>query len=74
MSCGRARIIGGATLTAGAEAMCYPLLFRRRRLTWGATPEEVARALPGDELLPAAGIVLAHPVVACALVAAAARA
>jgi hypothetical protein len=35
MSCGRARIIGGATLTAGAEAMCYPLLFRRRCLTWG---------------------------------------
>ncbi len=27
-------------------------LYRRWHLTWGATPSEVAAALPGDELLP----------------------
>jgi hypothetical protein len=29
-------------------------LFRRRHLRWGATPAEVAQALPGDDLLPRA--------------------
>jgi hypothetical protein len=29
-------------------------LFRRRHLRWGATPAEVAQALPGDGLLPRA--------------------
>ena len=51
MSGTRARIIGGAVLATGIAAVSYPLLFRRRCLTWGATPEEVARELPGDELL-----------------------
>ncbi|MBO3752995.1 hypothetical protein J5X84_43710 [Streptosporangiaceae bacterium NEAU-GS5] len=42
-----------ATLTAGtAAAIAYPLFLRRRCLTWGATPEEAARALPGDDLRP----------------------
>ncbi len=27
-------------------------LFRRRQLRWGATPAEVAQALPGDDLVP----------------------
>ena len=35
----------------------YPLFLRRRCLTWGARPDEVSRKLPGDELLPRAGIV-----------------
>jgi hypothetical protein len=30
----------------------YPALFRARCLTWGATPEEVGRQRPGDDLLP----------------------
>jgi hypothetical protein len=29
-------------------------LLRRRHRTWGATPEEVAAAMPGDDLLPRA--------------------
>jgi len=44
-----------AALSAGLVA--YPVFFRRRCLTWGARPDEVARKLPGDELLPGAGIV-----------------
>jgi hypothetical protein len=46
-----ARIIGGAVLATGLAAASYPLLFRRRCLTWGATSDEVTRGLPGDELL-----------------------
>jgi hypothetical protein len=48
---GRLRIIGGAGLAAGAVGLSYPLLLRRRCLTWGARPDEVGRELPGDELL-----------------------
>ncbi len=51
MSGTRARIMGGAALALGLAAASYPLLLRRRCLTWGATPDEVARGLPGDELL-----------------------
>jgi len=51
MSGPRARIIGGAALALGLAAASYPLLLRRRCLTWGATPDEVARGLQGDELL-----------------------
>jgi len=43
----RAGAVG--VLVAGA----YPVLLRRRLLTWGATPEETGREMPGDELLPA---------------------
>jgi hypothetical protein len=53
----RKRIIGGLALATGAWAVSYPVLLRRRCLTWGATPDEVARALPGDELLATADIV-----------------
>jgi len=45
------RITGGAGLAGAAAALSYPWLFRRTCLTWGATPEEVARELPGDDLL-----------------------
>lgn len=34
-----------------ALAALYPSVFRRRVLTWGATAEEAAERLPGDELL-----------------------
>jgi hypothetical protein len=52
-----AAVGGGVTLAAGLGALAYPLFFRRRCLTWGARPDEVARKLPGDELLADAGIV-----------------
>ena len=45
------RIAGGAGLAGAAAALSYPWLFRRPCLTWGATPEEAARELPGDDLL-----------------------
>jgi len=57
MHSNRARIVAGLTLTAGTAAAAYPLLFRRWCLTWGATAEEITRKLPGDDLLPAAGLV-----------------
>ena len=44
-------------LATGLWAVSYPVLFRHRCLTWGATPDEVARVLPGDELLATADIV-----------------
>src|SRR3954454_22232665 len=40
-------IIGGVALATGAWAVSYPVLLRHRCLTWGATPDEVARVLPG---------------------------
>jgi hypothetical protein len=54
----RTRVTAGAALAAaGLGSLAYPLLFRRRCLTWGARPDEVSGRLPGDELLPDAGIV-----------------
>ena len=52
----RRMIIGGIGLAAGLVAS-YPAVFRQRCLTSGATPDEVARRLPGDELLESADIV-----------------
>src|ERR1039458_10160330 len=51
------RILVGAGVAAGAATLSYPLIFRRRCLTWGARPEEVTRELPGDELLRGPDIV-----------------
>jgi hypothetical protein len=45
------RVAGGAGLAVAVAALSYPWLFRRPCLTWGATPEEAARELPGDGLL-----------------------
>lgn len=40
-------------LLAGAGAVLgYLRWYRPWQLTWGATPDEVARALPGDDLVP----------------------
>lgn len=47
-----ARIIGGSALVAAAAAAAYPVPVRRWYLTWGARPDEVAREMPGDDLLP----------------------
>jgi len=53
----RKRIIGGVVLATSLAAASYPLLLRQRCLTWGATPDEIARGLPGDELLVTADVV-----------------
>ena len=46
---------------AGAAAILGPVsylrIFRHRCLTWGASEDEVAARLPGDELLAGAGLV-----------------
>ena len=57
MKAERMRILVGAGVAAGAATLSYPLIFRRRCLTWGARPEEVTRELPGDELLRGPDIV-----------------
>jgi len=46
-----------AGLTAGTAALGIPLLLQRGLLNWGASPAEVTRRLPGDHLLPNAGVV-----------------
>jgi len=45
----RTRLIIAATLVAGA--VVYRRFLRAPILTWGATPDEASRRLPGDELL-----------------------
>ncbi len=50
-------MIAGAGMTAGVLIAAYPLFWRTRCLTWGATPEEAEQRLPGDELLPGAQLV-----------------
>lgn len=47
----------GAGLAAGLAPLAYPLFLRRGCLTWGARADEAAMKLPGDELLPDAGLV-----------------
>jgi len=41
----------GATAATTALVAAYPLLLRRRCLHWGARPDEVDRAIPGDDLV-----------------------
>jgi hypothetical protein len=48
--------------TAAALTIGYPLLWRKRCLNWGATSAEIARTMPGDELLPSAGLVATRAV------------
>ena len=47
------RTVGAAALLAGA-AGAYVTVLRPAFLRWGATPAEVARKLPGDEIFPRA--------------------
>jgi hypothetical protein len=49
--------IGGAALMAASAAAAYSAPARRWYLNYGATGEEVARILPGDDLLPDADLV-----------------
>ncbi|HEX9065960.1 MAG TPA: hypothetical protein VF843_12705 [Streptosporangiaceae bacterium] len=44
-------------MAAGALVAAYPLIWRERCLTWGATFTEAEQRLPGDELLPGAQLV-----------------
>lgn len=41
-----------AAATVAAALVLHVRLLRPRQLTWGATPAEVARPLPGDDLVP----------------------
>jgi hypothetical protein len=47
--------MGMAALAVGGVLACaaalYPVLWRRRCLTWGTTGDEAARTLPGDDLM-----------------------
>jgi hypothetical protein len=52
-----ARIAGSACAAAGLAVASYPIMYRNRCLTWGATPDEITMNLPGDELLPGAELV-----------------
>ena len=61
MSAKRAVAIG-AGLAAGLVPVTYLAFLRHWCLTWGARPDEVASKLPGDELLPAAGLVTTRAV------------
>ncbi|AFU01608.1 hypothetical protein [Nocardia brasiliensis] len=51
-----ALVVGTATYLAGLAAG-YQVLLRRWCLTWGATEDEVAREMPGDELLTAPDVI-----------------
>jgi hypothetical protein len=54
----RARtLLGVGVVATAATAASYPWLWRYACLTWGAGAVEVCRAMPGDELLPAAPLV-----------------
>lgn len=50
------RLLRGLLLGAGGTALgaaaCYRFAISPRLKTWGATPEEVMRPMPGDELVP----------------------
>ena len=49
---GRDKKLLAATAGSGLAAAAYFLLVRRWHLRWGATDEEVARAMPLDERIP----------------------
>jgi hypothetical protein len=52
MSSRTRRVAGAGALAAGLAAVAYPVLLRRWCMTWGATPAEVTREIPGDDLVP----------------------
>jgi hypothetical protein len=47
----RLKTLSGAAAAAAGGAFLYSKLLRQPILTWGATAEEAAARLPGDELL-----------------------
>lgn len=58
----RRTLAASAAAAAAVSPAAYLLFFRRRCLTWGARDDEVAGKLPGDELLPGAGLVTTRAV------------
>ncbi|HLK00509.1 MAG TPA: hypothetical protein VKU39_11455 [Streptosporangiaceae bacterium] len=56
------RALAWGGLTAGVAVLSYPLFFRHKCLTWGARQDEVSLKLPGDELLPDAGLITTRAV------------
>ena len=46
------RVLAPLVAVGASAAAAYLLLLRPRHVRWGATPDEVARAMPGDELVP----------------------
>ncbi|MFI7003429.1 SRPBCC family protein [Nocardia sp. NPDC050175] len=53
----RTALAVGTTTYLAALALSYEAILRRRCLTWGATTDEVARIMPGDELPAAPDII-----------------
>src|ERR1700676_4202375 len=49
---GVVRIVGRLGLALAVFLVGYLLIYRPQQLRWGATDEEVARAMPGDEIQP----------------------
>src|SRR6266566_8436315 len=49
---GVARITGRLGLAMGIALAMYLLIYRPQQLRWGATDDEVARAMPGDQIQP----------------------
>jgi len=45
-------VAGAAAALASAVVAAYPVLWRTRCLTWGATADEVSGQMPGDDLMP----------------------
>lgn len=62
MDVGRSRVRNVAAVARMAGHLLTGPLLRPYRSTWGATPEEVATAWPGDELLPDASWTVTHAV------------
>ena len=54
-------ILGGGILGATALA-AYTLFVRPWHLRWGATDDELKETLPGDEVMPDAGIQVTHAI------------
>lgn len=61
-----AAAVGAGALVTAVAAAAYPALLRTRCLTWGATPEEVGRQMPGDDLLPEPDLVATRAVTVAA--------
>lgn len=56
------KTLGRVINVTGGLATAYFFLLRPRHLRWGATGEEVARALPGDDLVPEPRVNATHAV------------
>jgi len=52
VTAGAARVFGRLTLTVVLALASYLVVYRPLQLRWGASPEEVTRAMPGDEIQP----------------------